>query len=530
MLSPGTRLGPYEIVTQAGSGEIGEVYRARDTRLNHGVAMKALPEGFAIGPKVQRDGSFERIGGAAMRGKAAVILALTIAGVLLARSAADACTTVIVGKGRTADGSVMVAHSEDDEGNVVLHNLVHPSRKGGSYPLFNTGRVPEPSTTIAYMGPSVYDKAVIPGDYFGGVNAYQVAAYNNQAPGKLGTLRTVGGVMWTEFNELAMMQAKTAREAVQIMGRLNETHGLNSDPGTAFGIADPNEGWWIEIAPGGQWAAQRVPDDGAQMIANCYRIGVIDFADAQHKNFMWSANVVAYAQANGWYDPASGPFNFARAYGLADSLTSAYNTVRHTMVERFLTARPKISVSDLMSVMRAHYEGSEYDMSSSHPAEAPHHTTIRTVCTFRTPASFVTQLRGWLPAPIGAVVWVSMCSPCSSVFVPWYGGISGVPTAYGTGTDKLKKDSAWWAFNDLTKYVDEHYAATNATVRAGFARLEQRELAEQPIIDRVAGALWKHERNLATWYLTAVSGNYGMEAYDLAHSLLAQINNPAARP
>jgi serine/threonine protein kinase len=83
----GRRLGPYEIVTQAGSGEMGEVYRARDTRLNHGVAMKALPEGFAIGPKVQRDGSFERIGGAAMRGKAAVILALTIAGVLLARSA-----------------------------------------------------------------------------------------------------------------------------------------------------------------------------------------------------------------------------------------------------------------------------------------------------------------------------------------------------------------------------------------------------------------------------------------------------------
>ena len=87
MVTTGTHLGPYEIVAPIGTGGMGEVYRARDTRLNHGVAMKALPEGFAIGPKVQRDGSFERIGGAAMRGKAAVILALTIAGVLLARSA-----------------------------------------------------------------------------------------------------------------------------------------------------------------------------------------------------------------------------------------------------------------------------------------------------------------------------------------------------------------------------------------------------------------------------------------------------------
>jgi len=87
MVTPGAKLGPYEVLAPIGTGGMGEVYRARDTRLGRDVAMKALPEGFAIGPKVQRDGSFERIGGAAMRGKAAVILALTIAGVLLARSA-----------------------------------------------------------------------------------------------------------------------------------------------------------------------------------------------------------------------------------------------------------------------------------------------------------------------------------------------------------------------------------------------------------------------------------------------------------
>jgi len=54
-LRPGSRLGPYEIVSLLGAGGMGEVYRARDTRLDRAVAVKVLPEGFAAdGPARER--------------------------------------------------------------------------------------------------------------------------------------------------------------------------------------------------------------------------------------------------------------------------------------------------------------------------------------------------------------------------------------------------------------------------------------------------------------------------------------------
>src|SRR5215471_9046782 len=46
-LSPGQKLGPYEILSPLGAGGMGEVYRARDTRLDREVAIKVLPESFA---------------------------------------------------------------------------------------------------------------------------------------------------------------------------------------------------------------------------------------------------------------------------------------------------------------------------------------------------------------------------------------------------------------------------------------------------------------------------------------------------
>jgi serine/threonine protein kinase len=48
--APGVRLGPYEVISAIGAGGMGEVYRARDTRLNCDVAIKILPTAFCADP------------------------------------------------------------------------------------------------------------------------------------------------------------------------------------------------------------------------------------------------------------------------------------------------------------------------------------------------------------------------------------------------------------------------------------------------------------------------------------------------
>lgn len=167
-----------------------------------------------------------------------------------------ACTTIIVGKNKTDDGSVMIAHSEELGDNaaqilVVVPRMTH--EEGEVYESLSGAKIPQPKETYGYIASKIFDKEYYPGDITSGINEYQVSVANNmtwtrEVPEDTAWDLIDGGIIWTEFTQLVLERAKTAIEGIQLVGELCEKYRLSGDPGTAFGIADPNEGWFIEIA------------------------------------------------------------------------------------------------------------------------------------------------------------------------------------------------------------------------------------------------------------------------------------------
>jgi dipeptidase len=443
------------------------------------------------------------------------------------------CTTIIVGKDNTVDGSVMIAHSEE-LGDSPQHLVVVPRQThaaGDLYVSYSGAKIPQPEVTYAYIASTIFDKEYYPGDYTTGINEYQVSVANNMSwtrgvPEDTAWDVIDGGVFWTEFTQLTLERCKTAREGVELMGQLCETYHLSCDPGTMYAIADPNEGWFIEIARDGQWIAQRVPDKGFDMRSNNYRIGVVDL---DSPDILHSPNLVQYAIGKGWYDPKSGDFSFADVYGEPSNQTDEYNNLRNRLVTQMLTDYGKVSVDELMAILRSAYEGTEY-YKTDPSTGSPFHTDIRTISRTNTEVTSVAQLRSWLPAEVGGVIWWALATSKTSPYVPYYYGASSFPEAYTKGTDTEEDGSAYWAFNDLRNYVDKNYSRTIDTVTSTWAPIEAAEFTSQSALEAEALKLYNTEgAAVAAKYLNSYSNAQGEKVYEMANDLYASLQADAVK-
>ncbi|NPV69121.1 MAG: hypothetical protein HPY55_00565 [Firmicutes bacterium] len=444
-----------------------------------------------------------------------------------------ACTTIIVGKNKTEDGSVLVAHSEELGLNSAQHLVAVPRKEhapGEVYVSYAGARIPQPPVTYAYIASRIFEKDYYPGEYTTGVNEFQVTVANNMSWTRGVPEETAweppiaGGVIWSEFTHLVLERARTAREGVEIMGELCEKYHLSSDPGTMFAIADPNEGWWIEIARDGQWIAQRVPNDAAVMRANSYRVGAVDLNDK--RNIMHSSNLVEYAVAKGWYNPESGkPFSFAEVYGEPSNQEDEYNNLRHRMVDEALTGG-KISKARLMEIMRWTYEGTPV-YKANEETGSPFRTGVRTVSRMNTEISAVAELRGGMPADIGAVMWWNLGTARTGVYVPWYLGTREFCTPFTRGTNHYSDDSAYWAYAEMARLTDAHYNEVIDKVTSTWKSFEANEFALQKGVEAQALEMYKRDPDSARQFLTWYSNALGERSYRVARELLADVKTEA---
>ncbi len=478
----------------------------------------------------------------------------------------ESCTTILVGKEASVDGSVLACQTADcgvcdftwhlipaaDHPEGFTRKIYHinqiktwPPEVGGKWVKYVEGdtgvEIPQVPHTYAYQ------HAV-----FGHMNEHQLGI----AESTIGCVKkmrnsTPSAIMdITTLTMLAMERCKTARGAIKLMGSMAEKYGYGfHDSGEMLAVADPNEIWIFEIMPvgplwtpesgkpGAVWCAQRVPDDHVSFCPNESRIGEIDLDNADY--LMASPNVVSYAIEAGLYDPESDkPFNWKRAYSPSPGSAAASQGRRGRLWRLFSLVAPsqnfspetegmdlpfsvrpdkKLSLKDLMDITRDKYQGVPFDPADGlkgGPFNNPNYfrgfeidnqryNGPRCISVSSVEYTTITQSRSGLPDPIGGINWIAFGAQDTSCYIPLYCGISEMPESFTKGDHYVfDRESARWACD----YVDFHtqvvYSYAIQDVKKAQEKYEGGVLKKIPMMDKAATELYKKDPIEAIEFIT----------------------------
>ncbi len=461
------------------------------------------------------------------------------------------CYSIIVGKDASVDGSVIFAHNEDDYGEQLVQLFRVPRQKnppGKTITMKNGGELPRPAETNSYLWFQMPTMDVSD-SYF---NEYGVVIASDACSSREDEPElTDGGIIYWLRRAMAE-QARTAREAVHIAARLVEKYGYASS-GRTYVIADANEGWMFAAVNGKHWVAQRVPDDHVAIIPNYYTIGEVDLSDTT--NFLGSKDLIDYAIARGWYDPErDGKFNFTKVYSNQRNLVNPGNVNRmwrgvclasgynFKLVDEFpfsLKPKKKLSIQDVMKILRDHYEGTELDKTDGYKLGSPYKLNRSTICARHTQYGIVVQLRNWLPKEIGNVLWWAPRRPDCQAFLPIYLGTMNFPEgfAYEDWQFSLqrhydppnsfydnKSENAFWAFRALADWIDEDYGIRIKPVREEWEKFENKLFKKQNEFEKNVLKIYEKDKDKALEKLTKYTNSHLIDAWEKAKSLLPEEN------
>lgn len=302
------------------------------------------------------------------------------------------CTSIMVGKRASTDGSVMTSHTcdswyrtwmtmtaardyERDTITAIYSGRMHTQSASDSTKLYVKGTIPQVRHTYRYL-----DTA------YPSMNEKQLAMGETTIGGRDTLQNKKGLFLIEELQRIALERCTTAREAIALMGSLAEKYGYG-DSGECLTVADPSEVWIFEIFGAGPkkvgavWAAQRIPDDEIAVSANISRIDRIDLSDRDH--FMASSNVFDLARQLKLWDGKK-DFSFWRVYSGGNYMKETKNySVREFYIMNALapskhlsdtveclplSVKPDslVSPEQVMKLLGSYYEGSEKNLSGRH--------------------------------------------------------------------------------------------------------------------------------------------------------------------
>jgi hypothetical protein len=445
---------------------------------------------------------------------------------------------IYVGRALTADGSVLLGGFGHEPSSHWYE--VTPRRSFPAGTTIEVGitrdaripgrrlRIPQVPATYRFITTNYSEFAGFPPPLTnGGLNEHHVAARDVWSPSRpelvAMTPRPQTGLNYSDLSRIAMERATTAREAVEIVGRLIEEHGYATYGGNSHLFADPEEGWVLIDYAGGQglWAAERLGPDEVRVLYPGH-IGdfPVDFrSDPDH---MGSDNLVSFAVEQGWWDPERGePFNLHEVYGRTfpshPSREDPHNLFRYPpRLEEEVAALAPVRLQDMMALVRDprwSNDGAGYGQ--------------------------VAHLREGVPAELG-VLWMSITGAVASPFVPVHLGVRDVPAEYKQhrymtkASDRAFLDgeyaplegtrSAFRSHKRLLYHTCEHPERFLETVTADLEAFETRLVSEQGALEEeVADLVAAGLADSAASVLTRYTEGRLLAALELGEALVTRV-------
>jgi dipeptidase len=458
-----------------------------------------------------------------------------------------ACTNILVSKGASKDGSVMISYNADAGAFMepLYWSEAADYKAGDSLAIYEwdtgkyMGKIKQVSHTYKVVG---------------NMNENQVAIGETTNGGRL-ILQSANGIMdYGSMIYIALQRAKTAKDAIKIMTDLANEYGYGSAEGETFSVSDPNEAWILEVVSKGAkekgiiWVARKVPEGYICAHANQARIREVPTKDKE--NCMYSSDIFSFAEKMGFWDSKSGKeFSFVDAYvpidpeglflceGRVWRIFSLAAPSQKFSVDYwrgikgaeayplFIKPDKKLSVRDVEALMRDHFEGTDYDMTKGLMAgpfncpyrwkslywKAPGDTITnygweRPVSTQQTAFSFVAQSRSFLSNAVGGVFWYGVDDTYSNCYMPLYVCMTDRPKSFEKAdVTSFDYNSASWVFNLVANYAYTKYSYIIKDIQAVQKEFEDGFFALQPAVEKTAAELEKTDSTLAVKYLSDYS-------------------------
>lgn len=409
-----------------------------------------------------------------------------------------ACTTILVGKKASYDGSTLIARNDDSPSGVFTSKKMVVVKANENPKLYKSKishvRIPLPEKSLRYtLMPNVEKNEGIWGA--SGINEKNVAMTATETITT--NARVLGadplievkknnkdntGIGEEDFVVLVLPYISSAREGVIRLGELLEKYGTYESNGIAF--SDENEIWWLETIGGHHFIARRVKDNEYVIMPNQFGLDTFDFADAfgEQKENICSKDLKEFIKNNHLaLDMDENKFNPRLAFGSHDDSDHTYNTPRAWFMGRYfnpttikwdgndaqfnpesdnipwsLVPERKITIEDVKYILSSHYQGTKFDPYAKDVTNN-FKPLYRPIGISRTSFVSISQIRPYVDKRISAIEWVAFGSNVFNTLVPIYTNVSSIPAYLSNTTTKVSLDNFYWASRLLGALVDPHF-------------------------------------------------------------------------